>query len=116
MRLFRSMKEDSNGLPAVGPSGRMLGVTKIMEKGTMTHAKRLEASLYASNPGAALRAAVLELASEGCPKDVISARLEKLLLDLRGQPHRRASEEDAVLDVLDGLEGWCRPDARLLQE
>jgi len=26
MKLFRSMKEDSNGLPAVGPSGRMLGV------------------------------------------------------------------------------------------
>lgn len=26
MRLFRSMKEDADGLPMVGPSGRMLGV------------------------------------------------------------------------------------------
>jgi hypothetical protein len=26
MRLFRSMKEDSEGRPSVGPSGRMLGV------------------------------------------------------------------------------------------
>jgi len=82
----------------------------------MTHAERLTAALDAPNPAAALRAVVLELASEGCPKGNISAHLEKLLVDMRGWPNRRASEEDAVLDILDGLAGWCRPDARLLPE
>jgi hypothetical protein len=82
----------------------------------MTHAERLTAALDAPNPAATLRTVVLELASEGCPKGAISALLEKLLLDLRGWPDRRTSEEDAVLDVLDGLGGWCRTDARLLPE
>jgi len=82
----------------------------------MTPGERLTGALDAANPAVALRAMVLELASEGCPKGDISALLEKLLLDLRCWPDRRASEEDAVLDILDGLAGWCRTDARLLPE
>jgi hypothetical protein len=42
--------------------------------------------------------------------------LEKLLLDLRGRPDHREANEDAVLDVMDGLAGWCQVEARLLPE
>jgi hypothetical protein len=79
--------------------------------------KRLQAALENSDPARTLRAVVLELAAQGCPKEEIAALLETLLLDLRGQPqHQNADEEDAILDVLDGLAGWCQADARLLPE
>jgi hypothetical protein len=42
--------------------------------------------------------------------------LEKLLLDLRGRPDLREADEDAILDVLDGLAGWCQVEARLLPD
>lgn len=80
----------------------------------MTPTERLHAALEKPDPARTLRVVVLELAAEGCPKREISVLLEKLLLDLRSRPDHREADEDAVLDVLDGLAGWCQVDARLL--
>jgi hypothetical protein len=82
----------------------------------MTTKERLQTALERPDGARLLRAAVLELGAEGCPKGEIAASLEKLLLDLRGRPNHREADEDAVLDVLDGLAGWCHADARLLPE
>jgi hypothetical protein len=78
--------------------------------------ERLQAALDKPEGARTLRAVVLELAAEGCPKREISVMLAKMLLDLRGRPNHREADEDAVLDVLDGLAGWCRSEARLLPE
>ena len=50
-----------------------------------------------------MRAVDLELAAEACAKADIQALVEKLLLDVRGRQDRREPDEDAVMDVLDGL-------------
>jgi hypothetical protein len=39
--------------------------------------------------------------------------LEGFLVRLRTRADYRDSDEDAVLDVMDSLTGWCHPDARL---
>ena len=82
----------------------------------MTHAERLRAALDKPDPARMLRDVVLALAAEGCPKQEISALLEKLHLNLRGHRNHREADEDAVLDMLDGLGGWCQVNARLLPE
>ena len=82
----------------------------------MSTAERLQAALDSPNPADALRAVVAELASEGLRKPDIYALLEKLLLDVRDRKDHGESDEDAVLDVMDALAGWCHPDARLLPE
>jgi len=35
---------------------------------------------------------------------------------LRTWPDYRETDEDAVLDVMDALTGWCHPDAQLLAD
>jgi hypothetical protein len=37
-------------------------------------------------------------------------------VQLRSRPDGRESDEDAVLDVMDALLGWCHPSAELLPE
>jgi hypothetical protein len=60
-----------------------------------------------------LRAAVLELSREGQTKAGIYELLEKCLLQLRARDDREVAE-DAVLDVMDALTGWCHGDVQLL--
>ena len=69
-----------------------------------------------SNPPSALRAAVVALAAEGCPTREVQTLLENLLLEIRRRSNHRETDEDAILDVLDGLAGWCHSDSRLLPE
>lgn len=76
--------------------------------------ERFELALHASVPVTALRTVVLELAADGIEKPDIAARLEKFLLDRRLSHEHSESDEDAVLDVLDALAGWCHPAAQLL--
>jgi hypothetical protein len=80
----------------------------------MAPRERFDAALRSSNPGVALRAVVLELAAEGWQKNQLYQALEEYLLSLRASQDHRLSEEDAVLDAMDALEGWCHPNARLL--
>ena len=79
-----------------------------------SNTERFESALHASAPVTALRTVVLELAAEGVDKPEIAARLEKFLLDRRLRDEHSESDEDALLDVLDALAGWCHPSAQLL--
>jgi hypothetical protein len=80
----------------------------------MTHLQRFEAALRSAEPGRAMRSLVTELAAEGQGKDEIYAACERVALRLREAG--READEELVLDVMDALEGWCHPDARLLPD
>jgi hypothetical protein len=81
----------------------------------MTPEERCEAAVQAKEPERALRALVLDLAKEGRSKAAIYDLLENVLARLRVGD---ASEEreDAILNVMDALTGWCHPNARLLPD
>lgn len=81
-----------------------------------TPRQRLQAALDVSDPARALRSVVLELAAEGRSKRDIGVLLEELLAYVRGRQDRAESAEDAVLDALDALAGWCQENAQLLPE
>ena len=82
----------------------------------MTPAERLDQALRCSEPAEALRSLVMELSQEGRTKAQILEVLGEFLEQLRTRPDYREIDEDAVLDVMDALTGWCHPDARLLAE
>lgn len=83
---------------------------------TMTHAERLEGALRSPDPTRALRTLVVDLAAEGRRKADLYVMLEQFLLDLRAREDHRETDEEAVLDTLDALTGWCHADARLFPE
>jgi hypothetical protein len=76
----------------------------------------LEIALHAPEPARALPAFVQELACAGRSKTEIYGLLEKVLAQVRSQPVFREGDEDAVLDVMDALTGWCHSSAELLPE
>ena len=80
----------------------------------MTETERFETALHAHDPRAALRAVVLELTAEGTAKPEVYSRLEKFLIERRLREEHLESDEEALLDVLDALSGWCHPAAQLL--
>ena len=84
---------------------------------THTEAKsdteRFESALHASSPVTAVRTVVLELSAEGFDKPEIYARLERFLLDRRLRDEHSESDEDALLDAMDAVAGWCHPTAQL---
>jgi hypothetical protein len=81
----------------------------------MTQEERCEIALQANEPERALRALVLDLAKEGRTKAELCGLLETLLIRLRAREGVE-DREDAVLNVMDALTGWCHPDARLLPD
>jgi hypothetical protein len=81
----------------------------------MAH-QRFEAALRSPEPGHALRSLALEFFREGLGKNEIFALFEQFLLDLRGTGNYHTAEEDAVLDVMDALTGWCHPSGELLPD
>ena len=82
----------------------------------MTPEQRLNEAVRCSEPVQALRSLALDLAREGRTKAQILALFEGFVQELRARPEYREGDEDAVLDVMDALTGWCHPDARLLAE
>jgi hypothetical protein len=82
----------------------------------MTNKERLQSALRSAEPARTLRSVVQELARAGQTKEEVYHLLEELLLDLRGREDVPASSEDAVLDVMDALTGWCHPDAQLIRD
>jgi len=82
----------------------------------MTPVERAELALHSAKPVLALRAFVQELASEGNSKPAIQELLENALISLRTRPGFSEADEDALMDVLDALAGWCHPSAELLPE
>jgi hypothetical protein len=79
---------------------------------TMTLEKRFEKALGSSDRVEALRSLVGELSAEGCDKTAILEIFEEQRQRLRSA--NRESEEDAVMDVMDFLVGWCSPHMKLL--
>jgi hypothetical protein len=63
-----------------------------------------------------LRRSVQDLAQEGRSKSEISQLLERFLNQARMGPDFPEVGEDALMDILDALTGWCRPSAELLPE
>jgi hypothetical protein len=81
----------------------------------MTPEDRVAGALRSPEPATALRALVQALADEGSNKAQIYGLLERVLVQLQTQPDS-AEREEAVLDVMDALIGWCHPSAELLPE
>lgn len=80
----------------------------------MTTAERLESAARSPQAVQSLRSLVGELGREQHTREQIYEQLEQLLLRLRASG--REAEEEAVLEIMDALTGWCHPDARLLPE
>ena len=77
---------------------------------------RVANALHSAEPVPALSSVVEDLAREGSTKAEIYDLLEKCLVRLRTQSDFAESDEDALLNVLDALSGWCHPSAELLPE
>ncbi|MCI0642346.1 MAG: hypothetical protein L0Y72_02090 [Gemmataceae bacterium] len=82
----------------------------------MTTELRIHAALRSSNPTSALRALVQKLDHEGMAKKDVHTLVERFLVQYRTSPDFREGDEDALLDVLDALSGWCHPTAKLLPD
>jgi hypothetical protein len=82
----------------------------------MTSEGRVQTALRSAEPVRALRVLAQDLAREGSTKAEIHGLLEKFLVQLRTRPDFGEGDEEAVLDVMDALTGWCHPSAELLPE
>lgn len=79
----------------------------------MTTLTQLESALHSQEPEQALRNVVSQLVSEGIEQQQVYQMLESLLLKLRGGANGQPADEDAVLNVMDSLVGWCHPRAQI---
>ena len=78
----------------------------------MPREERVQNALRNAEP--ALRTLVRDLAREGHSKAEIIELLERVVTQQRARGEARG--EEALLDVLDALRGWCHPTAELLPE
>lgn len=77
----------------------------------MTTDEILDQALASSDPVRELRSIIMHLNAEGLAKDDILAHLERRRRELRAAGRDR--EEDAVMDVMDFVNGWCSPHMKL---
>jgi hypothetical protein len=82
----------------------------------MTAEERVETALRSKEPVPALRRLVEDLGREGSTRTEMSRLFEDYLERVRAHPESHKGDEDAILDVLDALTGWCHPGAELLPE
>lgn len=75
---------------------------------------RIERALRSTEPVNELRALVLGLMAEGHSQDAILQFFEGAREELRKAD--RDADEDAVMDVMDFLVGWCSPHMKLPPE
>lgn len=68
-------------------------------------------ALHAATPAESLREIVRSLLAQGHGRRSVCEELEKLRGALQGDG--READDDVVLDVMDLLTGWCRPEARI---
>ncbi len=76
--------------------------------------QRIEQALRSSEPVHELRNLVLQLFAEGQSREAILELFEGTRQQLRQAD--RETEEDAVMDVMDFLVGWCSPHMKLPPE
>ena len=77
----------------------------------MSLEERFHAAIRRTDKVGGLRSLAIELFSEGYDGADIVRLFEAFRLDLAKAG--RGVEEDAVLDVMDFLEGWCSPHMKL---
>jgi hypothetical protein len=73
----------------------------------MTFDERVERALRTDDPVMRLRDIAAEMIEQGLPRADVIARFEAVRQRLREQD--READEDAVMDVMDILDGWCGP-------
>lgn len=73
-----------------------------------------EHALRSPNPVDELRAVAVHLAAQGEDRVAIIERFEEVRRQLRECD--RETDEDALMDALDCLVGWCGPEMRLLDD
>lgn len=73
--------------------------------------ENLEQALRSAEPVAQLRTLVLQLISQGHEKPALLGALEEARQRLRRA--NREADEDAVMDAMDFLVGWCSPHMKL---
>lgn len=77
----------------------------------MTMDKQFEQALRSSDRVGELRRLAQRLLDEGTPPHTVRERFEQTRQELRRQD--REEDEDAVMDVMDFLTGWCSPHMKL---
>jgi hypothetical protein len=82
----------------------------------MSTEQRMLTALRSARPGESLRALVSDLARERRSKAGIVELLQTFLVQHRSSIDYHEADEEAVLDVLDALQGWCHPGAELAVE
>jgi len=70
-----------------------------------------EQALHAEEPVHELRSLALRLSSQGYDREALLGKYEEVRQQLRQED--REVDEDAVMDVLDFLTGWCSPHMRI---
>ena len=76
--------------------------------------QRLEQALRSNEPVSELRNLALQLFAEGRPREAVLELFELARQQLRTA--NRETDEDAVMDVMDFLVGWCSPHMKLPPE
>ena len=76
--------------------------------------EHIEPALRSSEPVKELRTVVLHLLADGQTRVAILEWLERARQQLRQA--ERETDEDAVMDVMDFLVGWCSPHMKLPSE
>jgi hypothetical protein len=71
-----------------------------------------ERALQSADPVGQLRSLALDLSAQGQDRAAIIERFEATRQQLRASD--READEDALMDALDCLVGWCRPEMKLL--
>jgi hypothetical protein len=77
----------------------------------MTIDARLELALRSANRVAELRNLARQLLDDGTEREKLMGLLEQKRQRLRTDS--REEEEDAIMDVMDFVSGWCSPHMRL---
>lgn len=77
----------------------------------MTVNLRFEEALRSIDRPSALRRLAQDLLNEGRSSDNVQSEFESVRQQLRKDG--RADDEDAVMDVMDFINGWCSPHMRL---
>ena len=73
-----------------------------------------ERAFRSSDPMGQLRSLALNLSAQGQDRETIIERFEETRKELRQA--NREIDEDALMDVLDCLVGWCSPSMKLLDD
>ncbi len=96
------MRETADGLPQIGPTARTLGVRPE---------EACEQALRSAEPVGTLRSLAEQMITHGKREASVLEFFEAVRARL--QAENRAADEDAVLDAMDFVTGWCGPHMRI---